>query len=138
MNGKPFVDGPVLLPPTGVTARQSTDAYAIRDEDIVAAAHFIEQNATRGIQIADIVANVPISRRSLQSRFAKAFGRTVAEEILSKKLKHAQFLLMNTDLPLDQVAAQSGLVRAERLCNLFQKHLKTTPRQFRIRNRAQL
>lgn len=135
MRGEPPPTEPLLLPPLGVTARLSSDAFAIKDEDVVDAARFIQQNAPRGIHVSDVLNHVPISRRSLQTRFAKAFGRTVSEEILRRQLEQARFLLSNTDLPIDQVAARSGLVRAQRLCNLFQKHFNTTPRRFRLGQR---
>ena len=56
---------PLLLPPVGIATRLSSDVVAIDDPLLSAAIQFIRQNACEGIRVADVLANVPISRLSL-------------------------------------------------------------------------
>ncbi len=47
-----------LLPPLGIATRQSTDSFAVQDEDIRRRPKFIRDNALRGITVADVLNEV--------------------------------------------------------------------------------
>ncbi|HMO83638.1 MAG TPA: XylR family transcriptional regulator [Lacipirellulaceae bacterium] len=65
---------PVLLPASRVITRQSTDTVAVPDDLLAAAVEFIKANSARRIQVSDILAAVPISRRALEKGFRKMLG----------------------------------------------------------------
>jgi LacI family transcriptional regulator len=119
--------------PLGVVARQSTDAVATADKDVVAAVQFIRHRAAEGIGVDDVVEAVSLSRSTLERRFASTFGRTVTAEIDRVKLNRVKELLTRTDWTLRQIADEAGFQHIEPLCRLFKRKLGLTLGEFRKR-----
>ena len=136
MGGEKVAPQAHLIAPLGVAARQSTDVLAIDDRAIVQAVQFIREHACEGINVADLLKAVRMSRRVLEQRFRRLLGRTPHEEILHIKLARVQRLLAETDLPLYQIAERTGFEHVEYLSVTFKRELGVTPRQFRERIRA--
>ena len=137
MNGEPPPPGPVLIRPVGVNTRQSTDVLAIDDADINAAVSFIRRHACAGIGVDNVLRVVPLSRSVLQRRFRRVLGQTVNDAIIQQRLKRAQELLRETELPLQEVAELAGFQHAQYLGAVFRKRLGTTPARFRKQKAAQ-
>jgi LacI family transcriptional regulator len=131
MRGKEVPRRPVRVPPLGVVARRSTDVVAVEDEVVCAAVRFLRENAHRPIRIADVVRAVPVSRKTLEVRFARALGRTPHEELARVRLERAQDLLARTDWPLNKVAAAAGFTYVEHFHGFFRRHACTTPARYR-------
>lgn len=131
MDGRRASLQPLLIPPLRVETRQSTDVLAISDPTIAAAARFIRSHACDGITVRDVLRQVPLSRRVLESRFQAAVGRTPHAEILRLRLEHACTLLSTTDQPLSAVARQAGFRHAEYFSVAFKRSLGMTPRDYR-------
>ncbi len=127
-----------LLPPLGIATRQSTDIYAVNDEDICLAAKFIRDHACAGITVVDILREIPLSRRVFESRFHKATGKTPHEAILSQRLRRVEQLLRESDLSLEAIAVKAGFEHPEYMNVVFRKHFKEPPGRYRnkIRNRS--
>src|SRR5205807_2039185 len=51
---------PVLLPPTGIAVRRSSEALAFADADLVAAVHFIRSHGHLPLCVADVLREVPV------------------------------------------------------------------------------
>lgn len=136
MRGEPPPPGPLLLEPTGVVARQSTDTLAVDDPDLARAVAFIRSHATDPIQVADVLREVPVSRRWLERRFREVLGRGPAAEIRRVRLARAKSLLAETDLPVPEVARLAGFGAREYLAAVFKAELHTSPRQYRNRTQA--
>jgi len=124
------------IEPRGVAARRSTDVLAIEDPEVSAAMRFIRQHACEGINVADVLEQVPLSRRVLEARFKKLLGRTPHEQIVRFQLQRARQLLTETDLPLSQIAATCGFRHAEYFSVAFKKHEGLAPSAYR-RSREQ-
>jgi LacI family transcriptional regulator len=120
-----------FVPPLGVIARRSTDVTAVGDPEIAAAARHIRDHACRGIDVADVLAAVPLSRRALERRFRAALGRSPHEEILRVRLRRAVELLTATDLPVARVAEAAGFPRAEYMSAVFRRALGRSPSEVR-------
>ena len=125
-----------LVPPIGVATRQSTDVVAVEDRGIAMAMRFIREHACEGINVKDVLRAAPQSRRSLESRFQRFFGRTPHEEILRVQLSRVKQLLVQTDLPLAEIAERAGFTHVEYLSVAFKKSVGMPPSQFRIQNRS--
>ena len=91
---------PILIEPTRVVVRQSTDTLAITDPDLARAIAFVRAHAATPIQVSDILREVAISRSSLERRFQEALGRSPAEEIRRVRLERTKQLLADTDMPV--------------------------------------
>ena len=126
----------VVLQPIGIEKRLSSDLMAIGDKDVAKAVRFIHENARRPIQVSDILDAVPISRRSLERRFQAVLGRSPQQEIQRIHIELAQRLLAATNLPIPEIAVQSGFKSADRLAAVFRRSIGTTPTAYRKRFRA--
>lgn len=134
MAGEPKPTRPLLLQPTRVICRESTDVLAIQDPVLARAIGFIHQHAAENISVADVLAQTGWSRRKLEDRFRQQLSRTPLEEITRVRLELAQRLLVTTDLRFSDIARQSGFLSATRLSQVFQKHVKLSPSQYREAN----
>ncbi len=127
---------PMLVAPSQIIVRQSTDTLAIDDEDLARAIAFIRTHATSPIQVADLLRAVPLSRRSLDRRFQETLGRTPAEEIRRVRLERARQLLADTDMPVPKVAFTAGFTSREYFAQAFKREIGLSPRQYRNRIQA--
>jgi LacI family transcriptional regulator len=120
-----------LIEPLGVTTRQSTDVLAIDDPHVAAAVRFIREHACTGATVADILAQVPLSRTILERRFRKYLGRSPQAEIRSVQLKRVKQLLAETDLRLERIAELAGYEHPEYLSVVFKRETGQTPGEYR-------
>ncbi len=135
MHGERHSEEAILIPPAGIAERQSSDVYAIDDEDIVTALRFIRENACSGISVSDILKAVPLSRRMLEHRFQKLVQRTPHAEIIRIRIERACRLLRETNLTLSDITMRSGFSNPDYFSVAFKKHVGLTPRTYRRNNR---
>ena len=119
------------IPPIGIATRQSTDTLAVADTQLARALRFIRERACDGITVADILANAPMARRSLENRMRATIGRTPNDEILRVKLARAQQLLSTTELNLTEVAGRCGFRHSEYFSVVFKREIGVTPGEYR-------
>lgn len=131
MSGKKIAAKAHLMQPLGIMERQSTDVYAVADEDVVKAMKYIREHAYEGITVDDLLNHVPLSRRLLESRFRKATGRTPHEMISQRKLEKVEQLLRETDLSLEEIAKQCGFEYPEYMNTSFRKRYDVSPGRYR-------
>lgn len=121
----------LLIEPLGIAERRSTDILAIADDDIVKALRFIRQHAYEGINVADILKLVPLSRRALEARFQKHIGRTPHQEIERIRMERVKQLLVETELPLHQIADRTGFRHPDYLAVAFKRYAGLQPGAYR-------
>jgi len=119
------------IPPLGIATRQSTDILAIDDAAVAAAVHFIRERACEGINVADLLRGVPLTRRDLENRFRRILGCTPHEEIVRVRIDRVKQLLSETDLPMARVAQLAGYTHVEYMSAAFKKRVGLSPRQYR-------
>lgn len=120
-----------VVPPLGVVTRQSTDVLAIGDPLIAAAVRYIREQACQGISVSDVLRHVPASRSVLERRFRKYLGRSPQEEIRQVQLKRTRQLLVETELPLERIAALVGFAHPEYLSVVFKRETGLSPGRYR-------
>jgi LacI family transcriptional regulator len=121
----------ILLSPGSVIVRGSTAGSAIEDSVVSTALRLIREHACAGLQVQELCKHVSISRSVLQRRFLDIMGHSLHEEILQTKLRKAQELLRETDLPLKVIADKAGFNHVEYLGAVFKTRLGTTPARYR-------
>lgn len=136
MRGRAIPRAPVLVPPIGIIARQSTDALLIKNPTLLQALGYIREHATEPIRVDDVLRAVPIARRSLERFFQESLGRSPAEEIRRVRLERAKHLLATTDLPIPKVAQASGFGTGEYLATLMRREVGMTPLKYRAAARG--
>lgn len=134
LTGQPVPAEPILVPPRGVTQRQSTDLVALPDAQVAEAVKIIRDRACEDLTIEQVLEAVPISRSSLERKFRRWLGRSPAEEIRSVKLKRARDLLTTTDLALADVAARCGFGSVSYFVRAFREAFGQTPARYRDQN----
>ena len=131
MSGLKVATSGHLIEPLRLEIRQSSDVLAVHDADVSRAMHLIRKHACDGIGVSDVLRSVPVSRRVLESRFKRLLGVTPHQEILRVKLSRVKHLLLDTTLPLSEIARRTGFEHVEYLSVAFKRETGTTPRHFR-------
>jgi LacI family transcriptional regulator len=134
MNGERPPEEPVEIEPRGIVTRQSSDILAIEDRQVAAAIRFIRDRACEGVNVADVLAEFPRSRSSLERAFKSVLGRTPKAEILRIQLERAKNLLARTDLAVADVAAKAGFRSLTYFSAAFRRTLGISPGAYRLRS----
>ena len=137
MDGESPPDEPLLIPPTALIPRESTDSYAVDDALVARALLFIAEHSHEPINVNDVAAATPTTRRSLERRFVKVMQRTIGDEILRLRLERAKRRLVETDEPLKYVAAASGFGTRRNFDRAFIRREGISPSQYRQQRRAE-
>jgi len=122
---------PVLIQPSGVVARRSSDMLAVEDKNVADALRIIREGATEPLNVSDILKRVPVGRHALQRAFRKHVGRTMLDEVRRVRVERAKSLLVTTDLSMPEVAVRSGFSSAPKLSEMFRRETGTTPGKYR-------
>jgi LacI family transcriptional regulator len=135
MSGRITEPRRILVEPTHVVTRRSSDVLAMDDRQVARALRFIQDNTVRPIGVADVVRHVGGSRRALELRFQQALGHSVNRDIQQARLERAKRLLAETDLSVARVAEASGFGSANYLIRLFHRRCGLSPAAYRQRLR---
>jgi LacI family transcriptional regulator len=137
MAGERPLTGTIAIAPKGIATRRSTEVLAVEDRHIAAALGMIREQACEGLDVPALVKALPISRSSLERRFAQLLGRSPNAEILRVKLDRTKQLLRESDLPLMAIAEKTGFQNQEYLSRVFKKKFGFTPGQFRAQSQQE-
>jgi LacI family transcriptional regulator len=136
MAGEKASQRKILVGPESLVTRRSSDFWAIEDAYVSESLKFIREHACDGIQVADVVRAVAVSRSTLESHFRQAMGRTLHAEIQRVQIECARRLVATTELPLKEVAAAAGFSYVQHMTTLFRQHTGQTPAQYRRHSRS--
>lgn len=136
MRGEKVTEREVQVDPLGVVEALSTDTLAVDDKRMADAMRFILKNYDQPIRMEELLKVNPMSRRSMERRFRRAFGCTVAEQIRQQRINRARLLITSTDEPITLIAEKSGFSSYNYMSRVFNEVLGMSPREFRNRSRA--
>jgi LacI family transcriptional regulator len=131
MDGGPPPAGPILLPPTGLVVRESTDFLAAEDPVVAAALRFIAAKSHLDIGPEDVAGSVAAEPRTLQRRFRKCLDRSIAAEIRRVRIERAKRELGGGDAAIAEIARRTGFGNPMRMCEVFRRELGVTPSRYR-------
>jgi len=123
--------GPILVPPGNLAPRRSTDVLAFEDPHVSTAMRVIQQSAHAGLQMKELLRQVPVSRRWLDARFKTLVGHTPAEEIRRLRLERIRDLLSQTDLSVKEIAIRCGFTCGENMVRFFRDGYGVPPTVYR-------
>jgi len=121
----------IIVTGTQVVARRSTARDAVADALVRRCRALIEANVGRSFNVADLVANLGVSRRTLETRFRAATGRSLNDEITELRIRRAKTMLAKSALPQSAIAAACGFCDASHLNVVFRRHCGAPPSAFR-------
>jgi LacI family transcriptional regulator len=131
MQGEPVPEQPILVPPRGIVARESTDYFAVEDEVVAQALRFISARLADPLRVDQVADAIAVSTRSLQKRFSEALGRGVSEEIRRLRLEMAKRMLAEPDRQIGRVARLAGFGSADLMNQVFRREIGMTPSAYR-------
>ena len=137
LKGRKVPGAPVLIPPSGIKVRLSTDIFTAEDPNAARALDLIRQHLASPYGAPQIAAELGFSRVKVDRLFASAVGRSVGEEILRQRISKARRLLADTDWPLEAIAAETGFCHASYFVKAFRKATGSTPHNWRKHNTEQ-
>jgi len=120
-----------IISPTTIHARQSSDYISLHDPDVMQAMHFIQNNATRGIKVDQVLYHLGVSRSTIEPRFIDEVGHTIHTEIHNRKVEKACSHLAQTSITLKEVASIAGYPSLQYMYSIFKKRFNLTPKQYR-------
>ena len=123
----------ILIEPTGVVRRGSSDIMALDDHEIAQAIRFIQNNADHPISVDDVVWATALSRRSLYARFSKATGRGVSEYIRGVRAARAARLLLETTKTVAQISTELSFPDEKNFARFFRREKNLSPGEYRNR-----
>ncbi len=77
-----------------------------------------------------------MSERNFLRRFKSEIGMTPSDYLLRARLNMSCKMLVESNLPVDEVARRCGINSGAQLARLFRKYLATTPTEYRARNES--
>jgi AraC-like DNA-binding protein len=107
-----------------------------RDLDLARAARAcLDREYRRPPNFGDLAREIGTSQNKLKALFKQAFGLTMAEYCLERRMREAQLLLMEAALTIAQVAERVGYEHQSSFTAAFRGHVGMSPREYR-RHRA--
>jgi transcriptional regulator GlxA family with amidase domain len=92
---------------------------------------WLQEHLDQAVTIEDLAGRAAMSPRTFARRFLAATGTTPYQWLTRERVRLAQRLLETSDLPVEAVAARSGLATADNLRKHFRRELRTTPQAYR-------
>lgn len=131
INNKNIYGQQIIVSPTHVVQRQSSDILAVNDPEVASAIRFIKENSKNKILVNDIVRKTRVSRRTLEQRFRRTVHRSVYDEIRQVRVESISRLLIETDLSIYQIASLFNFTDVEHISRYFKKEKGISLREFR-------
>jgi LacI family transcriptional regulator len=133
--GNPSLKYNVLIEPTRIITRQSTDIYATADKHIAMALKFIHQNIYNALTVNDIVREIPLSRRAFEMKFKKATNQSVYQYILNLRAASFAEQLCQTEMPVLDIAQGMGMPDSGNFGRRFKQIMGSSPNAYRKQNK---
>ena len=100
------------------------------------AIRYIEENARRDITLREIAEHVGISQQHICRIFRDHLNVHSTEYITRIRLNLAMEMILNTNLPMSEVAKECGFRSASYFSTVFGKYEHMTPNEYRKRYRV--
>lgn len=120
----------IVVPVGNIISRQSSDIFVNDDSSIATVLRYIHENISSKITVDDIVAEVPLSRRLLESRFKKEMGTSIYDYIIRIRIERIAELLREGKT-VSEAAFELGLTDIKNVSRSFKRVIGCTPSEFR-------
>lgn len=126
----------VVIQPTTIVSRTSTNVYSTDDPYILKALDYIHANLSRALSVGDIINQLPLSRRLLEKRFRAVTGSSIYSYISHCRMEIFASLLQDSDSPISEIAIQLGVNNYGNLPRQFKAVKGCTPTEYRTRHKG--
>jgi len=130
MHGKPAPRSSILIPPTGLVARRSSDLLAINHPGLRRCLRYLWENHHKPIGVDDLARVAAMSRSAMHKAFVEQLGRTPGSELHHLRIENAKHLLSQARLKLEEIAESCGYQNANSFWFAFRQSTGLTPKQY--------
>ncbi|ASV29276.1 helix-turn-helix domain-containing protein [Maribacter cobaltidurans] len=92
----------------------------------------IGDNLHLNLSLSVLSKEIGMNKTNLNREFLRVFGMTIHQYSLERKMKQAKYLLLNTDIPIYQIAEEVGYKNATHFSAAFKREIGKTPKKFRV------
>ena len=110
------------------------EKYRRFSHSIIIATEFMRENFASPLTLNDIAMSAHISPSYFHLIFKNSVGVTPARYLLDVRMREAQKLLINTSLPLSEIAGMCGFDSQSYFTDVFRREEGVTPGKFRRDN----
>lgn len=135
MNGESAPANPIMVPPSGVVERQSTNVLAVPDPAVAQALRFMWDHLARDLLVEDVVREVGVPRHRLERAFRRHLDRGINAELTRRRLEVFRRMLLSTDAPICELAPEVGFNTMVHLRRCFRRAYGMSAREYRATRR---
>ena len=103
----------------------------VQNSKVVSIIELMEANITEPLSFLEIADHIGLSRRQIERLFRQEMGRPPARYYLDLRLDRARHLLLQSSLPIVEVAVACGFVSASHFSKCYRELYTRTPQQER-------
>ena len=129
----------ISLQRSGLILAQNVDSLAVEMHTseladylcVKKAITFIQNHYPEKIYLQDIADAVPVSRCECCRLFKKVIHQSPVDYLIFYRVQMAEYLLLNTDKSVLDIALETGFSNSSHLTRMFQRQLHCTPVKYR-------
>ncbi|WP_292216793.1 GlxA family transcriptional regulator [Mesorhizobium sp.] len=104
---------------------------AIHHDGLLKIIEQMERNLDEPVALEDMAASSCLSRRQVERIFSKQIGRSPARYYLEMRLERAHLLIVNSQLPIVEIAMACGFISASHFSKAYRENYGLAPREAR-------
>lgn len=131
INNKDLPQFNIVINPTRIERRKSTEGYAINDPLILSVIRMIEDDSLRQVTIKEILDRVHVSRRVLEKRFKSTVGHSLYQYMLEYRIGLFAEQLLTSTKSVTEIDLDLGYEDYVNLSKTFKRIYKMTPTQYK-------
>jgi AraC family transcriptional regulator len=106
------------------------DVPPLGHKELARLTEYIEDNLDRPIGLAELAGIVNVSRFHFTRLFKRSTGMTASSFVEQCRIRRAQALIVETDMPLAEIALMTGFADQSHFTRRFHRHIGCTPAAF--------
>ena len=110
----------------------------VQNSKVLSIIEVMEANLAEPMTLVEIADHAGLSRRQIERLFRQHMGRSPARYYLEIRLDRARHLLIQSTLPVVEVAVACGFVSASHFSKCYRELYRRSPQQERVDHAAQL
>ena len=103
----------------------------VQNEKVLSIIEMMENNFSEPLSLLEIAEDADLSRRQVERLFRQEMGRSPARYYLEIRLERARHLLVQSSMPVVEVAVACGFVSASHFSKCYREIYNRTPQQER-------
>ncbi|MFD1984499.1 GlxA family transcriptional regulator [Mesorhizobium newzealandense] len=104
---------------------------AIHHDGLLKIIEQMERHLDEPVALEDIAASSRLSRRQVERIFSQQIGRSPARYYLEMRLERAHLLILNSQLPIVEIAMACGFISASHFSKAYRENYGLAPREAR-------